>query len=48
LGGHIGICLNLGITKQQLGQLLTIIETKIGKKEAEAGRQILEKAISRK
>jgi 4-carboxymuconolactone decarboxylase len=48
LAGHIGICLNLGFTKQQLGQLLSIIEIKVGKKEAEAGKQILEKAISRK
>jgi 4-carboxymuconolactone decarboxylase len=48
LAGHIGICLNLGFTKQQLGQLLSIIEIKVGKKEAEAGRQILEKAILRK
>ena len=43
LAGHIGICVNLGFSKEQLGALLTIIETKIGKKEADAGRQILEK-----
>lgn len=40
LAGHIGICLNLGFTKQELEQLFSIIEVKIGKSEADAGRKI--------
>ena len=46
LAGHIGICLNLGYTKEQLIQVVSIIEIKIGKKEANSGRQVLEKAIA--
>jgi alkylhydroperoxidase/carboxymuconolactone decarboxylase family protein YurZ len=46
LGGHIGICLHLGFTAQQLRQVLSIIEIRIGKNEADAGRQILRKIIS--
>lgn len=46
LGGHIGICLHLGFTEQELRQVLSIIETNIGKKEADAGRQVLERIMS--
>ncbi|WP_221393592.1 carboxymuconolactone decarboxylase family protein [Dyadobacter sp. NIV53] len=46
LGGHIGICLNLGFTEQQIRQLLSIIEIKIGKNEAAAGMQVLERITS--
>jgi len=46
LAGHIGICLNLGFSKQQLTQLFSIIEAKIGKSEADAGKLILERAGS--
>lgn len=46
LSGHIGICLNLGFTAQQLRQVLYLIEIKIGKKEADAGKQVLEKILA--
>lgn len=46
LGGHLGICLNLGFTGHQLGQVFSLIETKVGKKEADAGRQVLVKVLS--
>ena len=46
LGGHIGICLNLGFTATQLRQVLSLIETRIGKKEADAGMLVLERIIS--
>lgn len=46
LAGHIGICLNLGFTEQELLQVLSLIEAKIGKKEADTGRQILVKALA--
>ena len=46
LAGHLGICLNLGFTKEELGQVLAVIEVKIGKKEADAGRQVLAKILA--
>lgn len=46
LGGHIGICLHLGFTEQELRQVFSIIEANIGKKEADAGRQVLERIMS--
>lgn len=46
LGGHMGICLNLGFTVPQLRQVLSLIETRIGKKEADAGMLVLEKIIN--
>ncbi|MDQ6477112.1 carboxymuconolactone decarboxylase family protein [Dyadobacter sp. LHD-138] len=46
LGGHLGICLHLGFTEQALRQVLSIIEINIGKKEADAGRQVLERIKS--
>lgn len=46
LSGHIRICLNLGFTAQQLRQVLSLIETKIGKKEADAGKEVLEKILA--
>lgn len=46
LSGHIGICLNLGLKAQQLRQILSLIETKIGKKEADAGKKVLEKILA--
>jgi len=41
LKGHMGIGLNVGLTKSQLEQILTIIESNVGKKEADAGRKVL-------
>jgi 4-carboxymuconolactone decarboxylase len=46
LSGHIGICLNLGFTAQQLRQVLYLIEIRIGKKEADAGKQVLDKVLA--
>lgn len=46
LAGHLGICLNLGFTTQQLRQVISLIESKIGKKEADAGRVVLEKVLA--
>ena len=44
--GHMGIALNIGITKAQLEQLLSLIEDNIGQAEAKVGRQILSQAVS--
>ncbi len=41
LQSHLGICLHVGLTEPQLGQALSLIETAVGKVEAEAGRAVL-------
>ena len=41
LKGHMGIALNIGITEAQLKNILSIIESNIGTKEADEGRKIL-------
>jgi len=46
LAGHIGICLNLGFTSAQLRKVFSIIETNIGKKEADSGRQVLKNILA--
>jgi 4-carboxymuconolactone decarboxylase len=38
---HMKIALNIGITESQLKHMLSIIETNVGKEEADAGRKIL-------
>jgi alkylhydroperoxidase/carboxymuconolactone decarboxylase family protein YurZ len=45
LQGHLSISLNVGITEQQLGQLITIVENHIGKSEAEAGKAVLNRVL---
>jgi 4-carboxymuconolactone decarboxylase len=46
LAGHLSIGLNVGITEPQLKQALSLIETNVGKKEAEAGEQVLSKVMA--
>ncbi|MBD2701563.1 carboxymuconolactone decarboxylase family protein [Spirosoma sp. BT702] len=46
LQSHLSICLHLGLTEEQLKQALSLIETAVGKAEAEAGRTVLVQAIS--
>lgn len=46
LGGHIGICLNLGFTAQELRDVISVIELKIGKREADDGKLVLEKILA--
>jgi alkylhydroperoxidase/carboxymuconolactone decarboxylase family protein YurZ len=41
LQSHLGICLHVGLTEPQLQQTLSLIETAVGKTEAEAGRAVL-------
>ncbi|MBO0935883.1 carboxymuconolactone decarboxylase family protein [Fibrella sp. HMF5335] len=41
LQAHLGICLHVGLTEVQLRQMLALIETHVGKVEAEAGRVVL-------
>ncbi|MBF9238626.1 carboxymuconolactone decarboxylase family protein [Hymenobacter sp. BT683] len=46
LQSHLGIGLHTGLTPAQLQQLMAVTETSIGKKEADAGRAVLAKALS--
>ncbi|GET21829.1 carboxymuconolactone decarboxylase family protein [Prolixibacter denitrificans] len=41
LGAHIGMGMNVGVTENQLNDLLSIIEETVGTKEAESGRNLL-------
>ncbi|MBD2756700.1 carboxymuconolactone decarboxylase family protein [Spirosoma validum] len=41
LQSHLGICLHVGLTEPQLSQAMSLIETNVGKAEAEAGRTVL-------
>ena len=43
--GHIGICLHLGITKEQLTALLNIVEINLRKMSSEPLRKVLEEVI---
>lgn len=45
LKSHFGIAMHLGMTEVDMGDLLSIIEAKIGEGEAEKGRKILEEAV---
>lgn len=46
LQGHLSISLHLGFTESQLRQMLSVVETCIGRKESDAGREILSKVIA--
>lgn len=43
---HLKICLNVGLTPEQLQQFVAIIKSTIGKKEAKAAQNILDDVIS--
>jgi quercetin dioxygenase-like cupin family protein/alkylhydroperoxidase/carboxymuconolactone decarboxylase family protein YurZ len=45
LKNHFGIALHLGMTEAQMGDLLSIVETKVGAMEVEAGRKVLAEAV---
>lgn len=46
LRSHLNICLNLGLTPEQLHQFLGIIKIKVGKKEAKAAQAVLDEILS--
>jgi 4-carboxymuconolactone decarboxylase len=46
LQGHLSISLRVGLTEQQLAQMIAISETFIGKKEAAAGKAVLDRIIA--
>ncbi|WP_183561555.1 carboxymuconolactone decarboxylase family protein [Mucilaginibacter sp. SP1R1] len=41
LSGHLGIAMHTGLSREQLQEMFTIQEIKIGKSEADAGRAVL-------
>lgn len=47
LEGHLNIGMNVGLSESQLDQILSIIETNVGKKEADAGRKVLNNVLKR-
>ena len=45
LRSHLAICLNVGLTPEQLQQFVTVIKSTIGKKEAESAQKVLDEVI---
>jgi len=48
LRSHLNICLNLGLTPEQLQQFVGIIKSTIGKKEAKAAQKVLDEVLKNK
>ena len=48
LKGHMGIALNVGVTSDELRNVLTIIEKNIGRNEADARKLILNEILQSK
>lgn len=46
LQSHMGIGLNVGVSEDGLKQILSLVETNVGKKEADAGRKVLSDLIA--
>lgn len=45
LKGHLTICLNVGLSPQQLKHFITMIESTIGKKEADSAKAVLAEVL---
>ncbi|HRO45351.1 carboxymuconolactone decarboxylase family protein [Agriterribacter sp.] len=48
LRSHLNICLNVGLTPNQLQQFVRVIKSTIGKKEAKAAQKILDEVLKNK
>jgi len=46
LQGHLGISLSIGFTENQVEEMLSFIETGIGKQQADVGRSVLSKVMA--
>jgi 4-carboxymuconolactone decarboxylase len=46
LRSHLNICLNVGLTIDQLQQFVSIIKSTIGKKEAKAAQRVLDEVLN--
>jgi len=47
LHAHFGIALNIGLTESELKHLITVLGEKVGQKEADDARAVLNKALGR-
>lgn len=47
LRSHLGICLNVGLSPQQLQQFVAVIKSTIGKKEAKAAQKVLNEVLKK-
>ena len=48
LRSHLNICLNVGLTPDQLQQFIYIIKSTVGKKEAKAAQKVLDEVLKNK
>ncbi len=48
LRSHLSICLNIGLTSNQLQQFVGVIKSTIGKKEAKAAQNVLDEVLKSK
>jgi len=48
LRSHLNICLNVGLTADQLQQFIYIIKSSVGKKEAKAAQKVLDEVLKSK
>jgi len=46
LRSHLAICLNVGLTTEQLQQFVTVIRSTIGKKEAKSAQKVLNEVLT--
>lgn len=46
LRSHLAICLNVGLTHEQLQQFVTVIKSTIGKKEAKSAQMVLDEVLA--
>ncbi|MDO5524283.1 MAG: carboxymuconolactone decarboxylase family protein [Bacteroidia bacterium] len=45
LRSHLNICLNVGLTPEQLQQLITVLKSTLGKKEAKAAQKVVNEVL---
>ena len=48
LRSHFNLCLNVGLTPDQLQQFVAVIKSTVGKKEAKAAQQVLDEVLKSK
>ena len=48
LQSHLGICLNVGITPEQLGEFMAVIKTTVTKENATSAEAVLDEVLKKK
>lgn len=46
LQSHLGICLHMGLTEATLQEVMTLVETAVGRTEADAGRAVMAQVVA--